>query len=86
MKNVLTILAAVGAVGALSVFSAAGVQAAPMGPMSVGSGSDIVLVAEGCGRGSHRTPGGRCVRNLRPGMYPCWWTRNIHGRWRLVCR
>jgi hypothetical protein len=82
MKKMLMMLATV---GAISAFAAADSKAAPAGPMSVAPGSNITLAAEGCGRGYHRIPNGRCVRNLGPG-YPCWWVRGPYGAWRMVCR
>ncbi len=64
--------------------SIATVHAAPAAPLSASALSDIVLVAEGCGRGWHRGPFGGCRRNLSP-EWPCWWVRGPFGRWRLVC-
>jgi hypothetical protein len=85
MKKVLLMLAAV---GALSAFAAVDSKAAPAALAGIdnGSGSEIVLVAQGCGRGWHRGPRGRCVRNMGPGYGGCWWRRGPYGRWVLVCR
>lgn len=85
MKKVLLLLAIV---GAISAFAAVDSKAAPAGPAGIvnGSNSEIVLVAQGCGRGWHRGPRGRCVRNTGPGMGACWWTHGPHGRWVRVCR
>lgn len=83
MKKLLVMLATAGAV---SAFAAASSKAAPAGPVSIGTGSSVVLVAEGCGRGWHRIPNGRCVRNIGPGFGACWWRRGPYGRWVMVCR
>lgn len=83
MKKLLVMLATV---GTISAFAAGDSKAAPAGPVSIGTDSDIVLVAGGCGRGWHRTARGRCVRNVGPGYGACWWVRGPYGRWRLVCR
>ena len=83
MKKLLIMLATV---GAMSAFAAVDSKAAPAGPVAVGTGSDIVLVAQGCGRGWHRGPRGRCIRNTAPGHGACWWRRGPYGRWVLVCR
>ena len=48
--------------------------------------SDVVQIAEGCGRGFHRGPGGRCHRNLSPAQGACWFVRGPAGGWRMVCR
>lgn len=82
MKKLLIMLATV---GAMSAFAAANSNAAPAGPVSIGTGDGVVLVAEGCGRGWHRAPNGRCIRNVGPG-YPCWWVRGPYGGWHMVCR
>jgi hypothetical protein len=67
---------------ALFAFAGQSSQAAPAAPAGVSAGSDIVLVAGGCGRGWHRNHWGRCVRN-----HPrCWWTRDWRGRPVRVCR
>jgi hypothetical protein len=82
MKHILMMLATV---GAMTVFAVGDGQAAPVGPASVGSGSNIVLVAQFCGRGWHRGPYGGCRRNLSR-RWPCWWVHGPYGRWRLICR
>ena len=61
-------LALMGALGlAVGIASA---EAAPMVPAAVSpETSNIVQVAQGCGRGFHRNYRGYCVRNYRPHTY-----------------
>jgi hypothetical protein len=49
------------------------------------AGGAAMQVAGGCGRGFHRGPYGRCVRNMSR-AYPCWYVRGPYGHWHLVCR
>ena len=67
MRTVLTTCAALGLVVMLT---ATDLKAAPVGRLSAGAGSDLLLVAEGCGVGWHRGPFGGCRRNLSP-AWPC---------------
>ena len=83
MKKMLMLLATV---AAISAFAATDSRAAPAGLVGVDTGSNVTLVAGGCGRGWHRGPRGACVRNMGPGMGACWWVRGPYGRWRMVCR
>ena len=80
MKTGVTILAA----GAFLVLASSGLRAAPIAPAGASANSDVVLVAEGCGRGWHRGPYGGCQRNVSPN-WPCWYVRGPYGRWRLIC-
>jgi len=80
MKIGFAILAA----GAVLVFASSGLRAAPIAPQGASAGSNIIQVAEGCGRGWHRGPYGGCRRNVSP-SWPCWYVRGPYGRWRLVC-
>jgi len=80
MKTVFVLLTALFAV---MLLARADVQAAPIG--GVTAGSNVTLVANGCGQGYHMSVRGTCTRNLGPG-YPCWWVRGPYGRWRMVCR
>ncbi len=80
MKTAFAILAA----SAIVVLAAGDLRAAPMAPAGVNAKSDLVLVAEGCGRGWHRGPYGGCRRNVSP-SWPCWYVRGPYGRWRLIC-
>lgn len=57
-------LAASSAVAAF-LFGSAAEAAMPVAPLT--GGADIVRVAEGCGPGEHRGPGGRCHG---PGVHP----------------
>ncbi len=72
------------ACGAALALAGASAQAMPAAPGGLAMSSDIVLVAQGCGRGFHRGPYGGCRRNLSPD-WPCWWTRGPYGRWHLAC-
>jgi hypothetical protein len=74
--------------GALALF---GLAAAPVCAMEVaplsGVGSNITLVAGGCGAGFHRGPNGGCRRNggavvVAPGYHyhggrRCWWRHGV---------
>ena len=64
-----------------------GTQAAPLSSQALSSAvsSNVTLVAQGCGRGWHRIPNGRCVRNLSRVHGACWYVRGPAGGWRLVC-
>ena len=77
----LVFAAAVSAAALLSVSA----QALPLSPSSPALSSDVVQVAEGCGRGYHRIPNGRCVRNTSRAHGACWYVRGPAGGWRLVC-
>ncbi len=81
MKMLLTMCAAVAAV---VVRAGADAKAAPIGAMHVEQDGNLVLVAQGCGRGWHRGPYGGCRRNMSP-AWPCWWVRGPYGGLRLVC-
>jgi len=85
MKGLL-FAAALGAAAVLSV----GAQAAPLSSssqaLSSAVASDVTLIAEGCGRGYHRGPAGRCHRNLSPAEGACWFVRGPAGGWRMVCK
>jgi hypothetical protein len=72
------------ALGVFVLSTATDLKAVPIGRLSAGAGSDLVLVAQGCGAGWHRGPFGGCRRNLSP-AWPCWWTRGPFGGWHLVC-
>jgi hypothetical protein len=64
-------LAFVGA--AVGCFLSASAFALPAAPLDLKGGSDLVLVADGCGPGYHRNPWGHCKPNLYPtpyGFYP----------------
>jgi hypothetical protein len=76
------------AVGAAALFSVSA-QALPVSSSQAASSaisSDIIQVAEGCGRGYHRGPGGRCHRNLSAAHGACWWVRGPGGAWRMICK
>jgi hypothetical protein len=70
-----------------AVLFAAGAQAAPVSPAVPAVSSDLVQqVAEGCGRGYHRGPAGRCHRNTSRAQGACWFVRGPGGAWRMVCK
>ncbi len=76
------------AVGAAALF-AVSAQALPVSSSQASSSavsSDIIQVAEGCGRGYHRGPAGHCRRNTGPGQGACWFVRGPAGGWRMVCK
>ncbi len=68
------------AAGALAVMLAP--QAQAFSPAPIGTGSDVIQVAGGCGLGWHRGPYGGCRRN---GVVVCRSVRTAYG-WRRVCR
>ncbi len=70
--------------GAVVALAGTSVNAAPIAPSGASAGSNVTLVAEGCGRGWHRGPYGGCRRNLSP-RWPCWWVRGPYGGWHLIC-
>jgi len=74
-------LSMLAAAGAFALMLAPGAQA--MTPAPVGTGTDVIQVAGGCGPGFHRGPRGRCIRNRAP---ICHWTVGPHGRRVRVCR
>jgi hypothetical protein len=76
-------LFALAAVGLALTFAGDQTQAAPLAP-AVSTSSNIVLAAQGCGRGWHRARYGRCVRNWSP-AWACWWVRGPYGRIHMVC-
>jgi hypothetical protein len=70
---------------AFLMFAGANAQTAPIAPGFQGATSNVIPVAERCGRGWHRGPRGRCIRNLSP-RWPCYFVRGRFGHWRLICR
>jgi hypothetical protein len=76
---------AIGAAALLSVSAQAAPLSSPSQALSSAVSSDVTLVAEGCGRGWHRIPNGRCVRNTSRAHGACWYVRGPAGGWRLVC-
>jgi hypothetical protein len=71
--------------GALGLFALAAVpvQAMTFAPLS-GAGTEITLVAGGCGAGFHRGPNGGCRRNgyAAPAYHyhggrRCWWRNGV---------
>jgi hypothetical protein len=82
----LVFAAALGAAAALSGSAQALPLSSSSQALSSALQSDVVQVAEGCGRGYHRGPAGRCHRNLSPAEGACWWVRGPAGGWRLVCK
>jgi hypothetical protein len=40
--------------------------ALPAAPLASNAGSDVILAADGCGRGFHRGPFGHCRPNIGP--------------------
>jgi hypothetical protein len=85
MRRALAVLTILSALGGFSTMNAG---AAPIGALSVSPHSDVVLVADGCGRGFHRNRFGICRHNVGPHHGRCWWVRrhHRHGERRLVCR
>jgi len=77
MLKKLSLVAAAGALMALASTAQA------MSPAPVATGTDVVLVAQGCGPGFHRAGFGRCVPNGRAVV--CVRERTPFG-WRRVCR
>jgi hypothetical protein len=73
-------LSMLAAAGAFALMLAPGAQA--MSPAPIGSNTDIIQVAQGCGPGFHRGPHGRCIRNR---AQVCHWRVTPRGRVR-VCR
>jgi hypothetical protein len=73
-------LSMLAAAGAFALMLAPSAQA--MSPAPVGSSTDVIQVAGGCGPGFHRGPGGRCLRNRAE---VCHWRLTPRGRVR-VCR
>lgn len=69
---------------AAGAFMALASSAQAMSPAPVGSGSDTILVAQGCGPGFHRGAMGRCIPNGRP-VVVCRMVRTPMGM-RRVCR
>jgi len=73
-----------------AVMLSASAQALPLSSssqaLSSAAPSDVVQVAQGCGRGYHRGPAGGCRRNLSPAQGACWWVQGPAGGWRMVCR
>jgi len=66
LKNLALMLACI-ALGSIYSFN---VQAFPLSAVPAqATGSDITLVAGGCGLGFHRGPYGYCVRNGAPYVY-----------------
>ena len=78
MLKTLSLLVAAG--GFIALASAAHA----MSPAPVATGSDTILVAQGCGPGFHRGAYGRCYPNGRP-VVVCRTVRTPYG-WRKVCR
>jgi hypothetical protein len=78
MLKTLSIVAAAGA------FMALASSAQAVSPAPVNSGSDVILVAQGCGPGFHRGPLGHCRPNGRP-VVVCRIVRTPMGP-RRVCR
>lgn len=72
MKFVTMGIGAFGAMAGVMMLASAAV-AAPAGAGAAGlaQGADplVTQVAQGCGRGWHRGPGGRCYRNAPPPRY-----------------
>jgi len=85
MKGLL-FAAALGAATLLSVSAQALPLSSSAQALSSAVSSDVVQVAQGCGRGYHRGPAGHCRRNLSAAEGACWWVRGPAGGWRLVCR
>jgi len=76
-KRLSTIVAA----GAFVALLAPAAQAFTPAPLS--TSTDVIQVAQGCGPGFHRGPGGRCRPNIGPVCRRVW----VAGRgWRRVCR
>ncbi len=79
-----TTTAMIAIAAALLPLAAVPAGAMPAGPKSEIANSSVVPVAQGCGRGWHRTIYGACVRNLTP-IWPCWWSKDARGKWFLTC-
>jgi hypothetical protein len=84
MKGLL-LSAAIGA-AALFVVSAQALPVSSAPSASSAISSNIIQVAQGCGRGYHRGPAGGCRRNLSPAQGACWFVRGPAGGWRMVCK
>jgi hypothetical protein len=80
LKRLSTLVAA----GAFVALLAPAAQALPLAPL--GTTSDVIQVAGGCGPGFHRGPMGGCRRNVAGPVVVCrrvW----VAGRgWRRICR
>jgi hypothetical protein len=84
-KKLSTLLAA-GAFVAVLMPAAHALTPAPIAGIAIdNAAADIIQVAQGCGRGFHRSRYGRCVPNLGPRRAVCRTVWTSHGR-RTVCR
>ena len=85
MLKGLLLAAAAGAVALLATSA----QAAPVSSspaISSALSSNVIEIAQGCGRGYHRGPAGGCQRNTSPAQGACWFVRAPYGGWRMVCK
>jgi hypothetical protein len=86
MLNKLSTLLAAGAFVALLVPAAHALTPAPLGSIALDNAdTDIIQVAQGCGRGYHRNFRGRCVPNVRAHRTVCRTVWRAGAR-RTVCR
>jgi len=85
MKGLLS-AAVIGAAALVSVSAQALPLSSSSQALSSAVSSNVLQVVEGCGRGYHRGPAGRCHRNTSPAQGACWFVRGPGGAWHMVCK